>query len=233
MLCASENGFIEDHGLMLIRFRLTRLNAYYVYIHAYFPILPPPETDEVIDCPDIGCRTDSNAIFSSPLAPDFEPSTPLSLAISATLALNPHPSDPNPSSPESTVLRREQAQAFAQSALESIEIEAELIDSNTQPGEALSNGPPVVTRQRFHPHAPLENESILALLMWSTYEYAQRGNITKMKNRAGQALAKAMDMGLHSRGHEEGKDAEANRRAWWMTVRSPALVSIRTMLISL
>jgi hypothetical protein len=54
--------------------------------------------------------------------------------------------------------------------------------------------------------------------MLSTYEYAQRGNIAKMKNRAGQALVKAMDLGLHSRGHEEGDDAEANRRAWWMTV---------------
>jgi hypothetical protein len=119
---------------------------------------------------------------------------------------------------ESTLLRREQAQAFAQSAIEGIEIETELMDSNSQPGEALSNGPHEVTRKRFHPQAPLENESILALIMLSTYEYAQRGNIAKMKNRAGQALIKAMDLGLHSRGNEEGLDAEANRRAWWMTV---------------
>jgi hypothetical protein len=76
----------------------------------------------------------------------------------------------------------------------------------------------VATRQRFHTHAPLENESVLALLTLSTYEYAQRGNITKMKSRAGLALTKAMDLGLHARGHEDGKDAEANRRAWWMTV---------------
>lgn len=75
-------------------------------------------------------------------------------------------------------------------------------------------------RPRFHPQAPLENESVLALLMLSTYEYAQRGNIAKMRNRSGQALIKAMELGLHSRGHEEGEDAEANRRAWWMTVRT-------------
>lgn len=194
------------------------MNAYYIYIHPYFPILPPPDADKVIDSPEIGSRTATDAIFSTPLAPDFEPSSPLSLAISATLALIPHPSDPNPGSIESTLLRREQGQAFAQSAIESIEIETELIDSTTQPKEALSNGPPKVARQRFHSQAPLENESILALLMLSTYEYAQRGNIAKMKSRVGLALAMAMDLGLHARGYEKGNEAEANRRAWWMTV---------------
>ncbi|KAG0646570.1 Xylanolytic transcriptional activator xlnR [Hyphodiscus hymeniophilus] len=189
------------------------LNAYYVHIHQYFPILPPPNTDKVFDSPEVGFRDANDAIFGSHLAPDFEPSTPLSFAISATLALIPHPSDPNSSSPESTLLRREQSQAFAQSAIESIEIETELIDSSIRPGDALSNGPAVVTRQRFHQKAPVENESILALLMLSTYEYAQRGNIAKMKSRAGVAVAKAMDLGLHAKGHEKGEDAEANRRA--------------------
>ena len=54
--------------------------------------------------------------------------------------------------------------------------------------------------------------------MLSTYEYAQRGNIAKMRNRAGQAVNAAMDLGLHAKGNEEGYHAESNRRTWWMTV---------------
>lgn len=172
----------------------------------------------MIDNPDFGIRRAPDAIFSSRKNPDFEPSSPLSLAISASLALIPHPEDPNPSGTESVQLRREQAQAFAQSAFDGIENESELIESVLDPGEALSSDPAPVTRNAFHPQLPLENESILALLMLSTYEYAQRGNIAKMRNRAGQAVNAAMNLGLHAKGNEEGYYAEANRRTWWMSV---------------
>lgn len=171
-----------------------------------------------MDNPDFGVRRAPDAIFSSRSNPDFEPSTPLSLAISASLSLIPHPDDPNPSSIESVHLRREQAQAFAQSAFESIEIESELVESGVEPGEALSSDPAPIQRKPFHPQLPLENESIVALLMLSTYEYAQRGNIAKMRNRAGQAVNAAMNLGLHAKGNEEGYFAEANKRTWWMTV---------------
>ncbi|RFU30814.1 hypothetical protein B7463_g5521, partial [Scytalidium lignicola] len=150
-------------------------------------------------------------------APDFEPSSPLSLAISASLALIPHPDDPNPTSPESVLLRRAQAHAFSQSALESIEIESELVNSTTHPEDALSSGPPSITRKPFHPQVRLENESIIAFLLLSTYEYGQRGNITKMRTRAGQALVAAMGLGLHARGGMEDRYAESDRRVWWMT----------------
>ncbi|PVH68792.1 hypothetical protein DL98DRAFT_542133 [Cadophora sp. DSE1049] len=192
------------------------LSAYYTYIHPYFPILPPPEAGQVTDNPDLGIRRAPDAIFSSKSAPDFEPSSPISLAISATLALIPHPEDKDPSGTESLHLRREQAQAFAQSAFESIEIESELIDSVIQPGEALSSEPLPLHRKPFHPRNPLENESIIALIMLSTYEYAQRGNIAKMRNRAGQAVNAAINLGLHIKGDEEGYYSEANRRVWWM-----------------
>jgi len=192
------------------------LSAYYTYIHPYFPILPPPEAGQVTDNPDLGIRRAPDAIFSSKSVPDFEPSSPISLAISATLALIPHPDDKNPSGTESLHLRREQAQAFAQSAFESIEIESELIDSVIQPGEALSSDPLPLHRKPFHPRNPLENESIIALIMLSTYEYAQRGNIAKMRNRAGQAVNAAINLGLHIKGDEEGYYSEANRRVWWM-----------------
>jgi len=42
--------------------------------------------------------------------------------------------------------------------------------------------------------------------------------VTKMKIRAVQALTAAMDLGLHSKGVEDGHFAEADRRTWWMTV---------------
>jgi hypothetical protein len=194
------------------------LSAYYVYIHPYFPILPPPQPHQVTDNPDVGIRRSDDAIFSSSNAPDFEPSSPISLAISASLALIPHPDDPDPFSTDSVRMRREQAQAFAQSAFESIEIEQELVDSNTQPGEALSSDPSPLNRNPFHPQNPIENESIIALVLLSTYEYAQRGNIAKMRNRAGQALNAAMNLGLHAKSSGDGYFAEANRRVWWMTV---------------
>ncbi|CAG8949070.1 hypothetical protein HYFRA_00002199 [Hymenoscyphus fraxineus] len=193
------------------------LGAYYTYIHPYFPVLPPPEPHQVFDNPELGTRREPDAFFSSQSCPNFEPSTPISLAISATLTLIPHPDDPDPSGTNSVLLRREQAQAFAQSAFESIEIESELIDSTTQPSEALSSEPNPLNRTPFHPRSPIENESIIALLLLSSYEYAQRGNIAKMRNRAGQALNAAIALGLHSRIDDDAYYVEANRRVWWMT----------------
>ncbi|KAJ5042448.1 uncharacterized protein L3040_004996 [Drepanopeziza brunnea f. sp. 'multigermtubi'] len=204
------------------------LSAYYTYIHPYFPVLPPPEPGQVTDNPDLGIRRSPDAIFSSRSCPEFEPCSPLSMAISASLALIPHPDDKDPSGTESLHLRREQAQAFARSAFEGIEIESELIDSTVQPGEALSSDPLTLDRRPFHPRNPVENESIIALIMLSTYEYAQRGNVAKMRNRAGQAVNAAMNLGLHIKGDEEGYYAEANRRVWWM-----AYIAMQRILLTL
>jgi hypothetical protein len=172
----------------------------------------------VIDDPDFGILSSPDSIYTSKKVPNFEPTSPLSLAISATLALIPHPKDPDPAGIESLHIRRSQAQAFAQSAYESIEIESELLDSVIDPGEALSSEEALSIRAPFHSSVPVENETILSLLMLSTYEYAQRGNIAKMRNRAGQALTTAMNLGLHAN-DDDGVYAEANRRTWWMTVR--------------
>lgn len=181
---------------------------------------------------EIGIRRAPDAIFASKKNPFFEPSSPISLAISATLALIPHPDDVDPSGNGSIHLRREQAQALAQSAFESLEIESELVDSDMQPGEALSSDPAPLQRKNFHPQNPLENESIIALLLLSTYEYAQRGNIAKMRNRAGQALSAAMNLRLHEKGNEQGWYAEANRRVWWMTYISVCQGSILSNSVS-
>jgi hypothetical protein len=103
--------------------------------------------------------------------------------------------------------------------MERVEADSELIDSSTTPSQALLNEKPSINRRPFHPRVPVELESILALLILCVYEYAQRGNMLKMRNRAGQALHMAMNMSLHCLQGEEDDFSEANRRAWWMTVR--------------
>lgn len=102
--------------------------------------------------------------------------------------------------------------------MESIEIESEILDSNSSPSRALTGSSPTARRESFHPNVPVDIESIIALLILSIYEYAQRGNISKMRTRAGQALISAMDMSLHSQGDKDGGFSEAKRRAWWMCV---------------
>jgi hypothetical protein len=100
-----------------------------------------------------------------------------------------------------------------------IEADGEIIDSVTDPSQALNYAQPRINRQPFHPRAPVELESILALLILSIYEYAQRGNIMKMRYRAGQAWVIAMNLSIYALGPEQDEFTEAKRRAWWMTVR--------------
>ena len=80
------------------------------------------------------------------------------------------------------------------------------------------NGYSHIPRPAFHSRVPVELESVIALSILSVYEYAQRGNITKMRDRASQALMMAMNLSLHDRGTELDGFAEARRRIWWMTV---------------
>lgn len=192
------------------------LNAYYDFIHYYFPILPPrvapPCRDRPLHCP-ITCTNPS----SEPLMM-YRPRSPLSLAISAVLALVPHPDDPEPSSPASILQRRTYAHTFAQLANSIIETECDLELSSTDPGQALSSPRPAVNREKLHPGTPEDLETLLALLILSVYEYTQRGNLLKMRYRAGQALALALDKSLHC-SLEDDEFSEARRRAWWMTVR--------------
>ncbi|KAJ5783006.1 hypothetical protein N7457_004780 [Penicillium paradoxum] len=189
------------------------LNAYYDFIHNYFPILPPraspPCRDMPLNC-TVPCSNTSEPMMM------YRPRSPLSLAISAILALIPHPNDLDPSSPTSILQRRAYAQTFAKLAHSTVEAECDLDLSSTDPGQALASARPFVGRERFHSHAPVDNESLLALLVLSVYEYSQRGNLLKMRYRAGQALAIALDKSLHAQvGNDEF--SEARRRAWWMT----------------
>lgn len=141
-------------------------------------------------------------------AGDFEPSSPISLAISAILALIPLPDDEDSSNSESVLYRRKNAQSFAESTMESIEIESEIMDSDSSPSRALSGTPASCRRPPFHANVPTELESVQALCIMCIYEYTQRGNLNKMRSRAGQALVLAMDISLHAQGDREDQFAE-------------------------
>ncbi|KAL4919722.1 hypothetical protein BDW62DRAFT_216648 [Aspergillus aurantiobrunneus] len=192
------------------------LNAYYDFVHNYFPILPPRTTPASVDSPLDAIGSYSESPSEEPVIV-YQPRSPLSLAISAVLALIPHPNDPKPSSPSSVIRRREFAHTFTQMANASVESDCEVHASPTNPFEASPSDRTLIDREPFHPQTPVELESLLALLVLSVYEYTQRGNLLKMRYRAGQALAIALDMSLHSLGEEYDGLAEARRRAWWMT----------------
>ncbi|KAM5473746.1 hypothetical protein MferCBS49748_000710 [Microsporum ferrugineum] len=192
------------------------LNAYYIYIHYYFPIFPPPHVPITVDRP---LNTPTKAPVtptSDPVLP-YRPKSPVTLAISAVLALIPHQRDPNSFSPESVLLRRAYAHAFAREAVASIEAESDLQESGTSPSEALAHNSTVPARLMVHPLTPIDLEGILALLVLSIYEYTQRGNLIKMRHRAGQAYIMAMNLSLHAITRDDSPFAEARRRAWWMT----------------
>jgi hypothetical protein len=185
------------------------LNAYYIWIHPYFPILPPPDvaptSDEVI--PLLENNRDKLE----------EPASAVSLAISAILALIPCPQDANPLDANSVRWRRTYSQFLAKSAIESIEAENEKPESSTEPAKALDEADVENARDTFHPQVPQELESIIALNLLSIYEYAQRGNLKKMRGRAGAALVSAMSLLIHTRSDVEDEYSEARRRVWWMT----------------
>lgn len=151
---------------------------------------------------------------------EFESASPISLAISAVLALLPHPLDRSPDSQDSIRKRREHAELYSQLASESIEIENEVLASTTSPADALSWDSSSFQRDQFHPLVPIELECILAFLVLGTYEYAQRGNLIKLRNRAAQAMDACTRLSLHQEDPQspENQFTEARRRAWWMTV---------------
>lgn len=191
-----------------------RLNAYYVFIHPFFPILPP-QNNIPLDQP-IPHLQNQIDVFDD----GFEPTSPIALAISAILALIPCAEDTQHQHHESKLFRRKYAQYFAQSAFETIENDEEIPDSAIAPHRALSAEDGTQRqnfRRPFHARVPIELETIIALDILSVYEYSQRGNLKKMQKRAGQALMTAMDLGLQSCTIED-EFSEARRRAWWMTV---------------
>lgn len=185
------------------------MNAYYIWIHPYFPILPPPDGPLVPD--------EAVPLFQNRPSEVDESQSPVALAISALLALIPHPDDANPLSDESIRFRRNYSQFLAQSAFERTEGESDK-PSDVEPSMALDDSDDDdETRPQFHGGVPLALESVIALDLLSVYEYAQRGNLKRMRNRASSALVLAMNLSLHIHNDMEDGFAEARRRVWWMT----------------
>lgn len=196
-------------------------DAYYVFIHPFLPILPPPPAAAPVDRPVARPQNQIDDVFDEC---HYEPSSPIALALSAVLALIPCPDDANHQAYEAQLFRRKYAQYLAQSAFETMESDEEIPDSSIEPPKALSEDHVHQNLRRpFHPQVPVKLEAIIALDVLSVYEYAQRGNLKKMQNRAGQALMSCKDMFLPSCNIED-EFTEARRRVWWMTVRfgSPA-----------
>ncbi|KIW17815.1 hypothetical protein PV08_05010 [Exophiala spinifera] len=181
------------------------LNAYYIFIHPYFPILPPPPMVLEVDSPGSESK-------------GLQPLSPLAMALLAVLVLIPHPDDLFGDSDESVYQRRQEAHAYSQMTIASIESESELLESTTNPAAALENHRPFIQREPLHPYVPIELEALLAYVVLSVYEYAQRGNLAKMRNRASQAYDAAVSLGLNDTSRLAPDEyTEARRRAWWMT----------------
>jgi hypothetical protein len=201
---------LEKKSLRLTGF--LSIDAYYIFIHPYLPILPPP-TSIPVDQPVIKLQNQL-ADFEE----QYEPSSPLGLAICAILALIPCPDDVDPASPDSVLFRRKYSHFLAQAAMEAIESDSENPESAISPSKALESWEPTEKPQpHFHPRLPTELEGIVALDILSIYEYSQRGNLKKMQSRAYQAFSCAMAHGLHKDSSED-EFSEARRRVWWMTV---------------
>ncbi|KAI5255326.1 hypothetical protein E4T42_01894 [Aureobasidium subglaciale] len=185
------------------------LDAYYIWLHPYFPILPASVNGHPKDNPQFWYPGSSDTTYDS--------LSPTGLAISAILALIPHPEEGAPFEEESIRARREAAQVFVKRTLERMESDSEIPNSSISPAQALLDERSHISRPAFHVRVPIELESVVALSILSVYEYAQRGNITKMRDRASQALIMAMNLSLHDRGTELDLYAESRRRVWWMT----------------
>ncbi|KAL7942059.1 hypothetical protein V8C42DRAFT_333478 [Trichoderma barbatum] len=211
-----------DHCARVYESEQAILNAYYIFIHQYFPILPPPKSRPAPDCP-----------IQWPLAAaettiPYLSISPLSLTLSAILALIPLPQEAQCTSAACVSFRKAVAQRFAQAALNRVDEDSEFLDyisdrhvSSVTAVEQLS-----ITRDPLHPQTPVELESILALLLLSNYEHTERANLLKMTARASQALIIAKNMSLHRMGLENDTFSEAKRRAWWMTYFCAHLCSV-------
>ncbi|PLB54195.1 C6 finger domain protein [Aspergillus steynii IBT 23096] len=187
--------------------RIGVLSAYYIFIHPYFPILPPPERLPVTSSP----------ISKRP--PSFEPINPLGRAIAAIMVLVPHPNEKEPSRPEYVKIRRDFAHCFAKSAFDAVEIEYGTPDAPKIPKGQAAEAVTGSDREPFHPKLPVSLEGVVALALLSVYEYAQQGHLDRMLHRSNQSLALALSMSLHE-ALDEDEFAEARRRVWWMTYMS-------------
>ncbi|GAB1216522.1 hypothetical protein ATERTT37_005738 [Aspergillus terreus] len=189
-----------------------RLNAYYIYIHPYLPLLPPPPFPQIEDRP--------LEIFP-PESPDWsavplEHRSPLALALSALLVLIPPTTDLTPISEPATSLRASYSQLYIRAA-------DDLLQAHARPAEPtwalLFATPASSSWSPLHPQVPADLDCVLAMLALAVHEYCQAENRKQMRARAYQALTAAMDLSLHNLGVDDPglTLTDAHKRTWWMT----------------
>lgn len=105
-------------------------------------------------------------------------------------------------------MRRTHAHLYAEAAFAQVDNEIDGISAICSQSRPRADGTDIHMQSRLDP--------ILALVMLSVYEYCQRGNVSRMRSRANQALTAAMDLSLHNMG---AKATEAQRRTWWSALR--------------
>lgn len=162
-----------------------------------FPILPPPIEQDVEDRAEVWVPT--GQFFS-----DYEPSSPLILALLSILVLLPHSHDEYASEETGRELRAGYAQSLAQCAIECIKIASEM-ESPPSPSSSQS---------AIHPHVPIELETSMALCVLSIYQYLQNGNVEKMRQLAEEAFDSSVKLSLHTISEDKTKFSEARRRVW-------------------
>ncbi|KAJ5107393.1 Zn(II)2Cys6 transcription factor [Penicillium angulare] len=138
-----ENVCISTWSLRSYECDEDLLNAYYVFIHPYFPLLPPPAVPQR---EDKFLSLEITSFDANPSALPYWPSSPVALAISALLALVPPIGKAGAFEDDSFAIRRSYANMFARSALENSENSLEL--SCRDESAKRSRG-------TFHPLVPL------------------------------------------------------------------------------
>ncbi|KAJ5152365.1 hypothetical protein N7492_010660 [Penicillium capsulatum] len=191
------------------------VNAYYIYIHPFFPLIPPSMRPGEKDQPTL-TRSSSEFLEANKADLPYWPKSSLSLALSAILVLVPHPRDQNPMDESSVFFRRTYAQFFAQAALSAVENETDNIAST--PSSHLTQNDMPQDASVLHSKVLQQLDPILALVTLAMYEYCQRGNISHMRARVNQAITTSMDTSLHKLSSSTTEYSEAQRRAWWMTM---------------
>ncbi|OQD66974.1 hypothetical protein PENPOL_c004G01318 [Penicillium polonicum] len=175
------------------------INAYYIFIHPYLPLLPPPDELPTTDCP---CSVPVTEIEPHHSCLPFRPKSPLGLALMAILALIPLSDELDPIREPAITLRKSYSKMYVQATLESIESSTSYDDAGPA-GSFSTSLPPVL-------------DGILALLLLAVYEFSQNSNRKRMRSHAHHALTLAMDLSLHTSGSDF--DPEVKQRVWWMTM---------------
>ncbi|KAJ5107023.1 hypothetical protein N7456_003698 [Penicillium angulare] len=210
-------GSIVDTDLPAIRVYTSEqdiLNAYYIYMHPYFPLLPP-SPNPVYEDRSTHFQQSNKTLEPHRADLPYWPISSLGLALSAIIVLIPpfHQSTRNDAA---VLMRRSYAQFFAQAAISSLEKELDDISPASNIGTMGASFSQ--ERSPFHPQVPRQLGPILALVVLAIYEHTQRGNVSRMRARVNNAVTTAMDISLHNLDSTETEFSDAQRRAWWMTM---------------